>query len=75
MREKREPMENDNVLVELTRVQLDYLCELITQDVALSLMTLGKLSNQTLKDRLQFRINTNKMLLNQLKAFKNNEYS
>lgn len=68
-------MENDNVLVELTRVQLDYLCELITQDVALSLMTLGKLSNQTLKDRLQFRINTNKMLLNQLKAFKNNEYS
>lgn len=63
-------MENSNIEVDLTVAQLDYLLELVTQSVALSLMTLGKLENAKLRSRLELRINTNRALLNQLKAKK-----
>lgn len=63
-------MINENIMLEVTRAQLDYLLELATQDIALSLMTLGRLENTKIRARLELRINSNKTLLHQLKALK-----
>lgn len=60
-----------NISLDVSPAQLDYLLELVTQDVALSLMTLGKLENTKLKARLQLRIDNNRKLLNDLRAKKN----
>jgi hypothetical protein len=56
------------ICLEITAAQLDYLVELVTLDVALSLMKLGKLQVPKIQARLELRTNANKMLLNDLKA-------
>ncbi len=61
-------MENPNI--DLTIGQLDYLLELVTQSVALSLMTLDKLENAKLRSHLELRINTNRAFLTYLRAKK-----
>lgn len=66
-------MENENIILELSISQLDYLIELTTLDVALSLMKVDKLETPKVKTRLELRINHNKTLLQQLKALKQNE--
>lgn len=63
-------MESSTVSLEITSAQLDYLIELTTLDVALSLMKLEKLETPKVKLRLEMRTNANKSLLNQLKALK-----
>lgn len=64
-------MENLNIYIEATPAQLDYLIELITLDLALSMMTRSKLQTQLLKDRLETRIEANRNFFNYLRAKKN----
>jgi hypothetical protein len=64
-------MENENIVLAITPAQLDYLIELTTLDVALSLMKVDKLETPKVKARLELRINANKILLHQLKAKQN----
>lgn len=64
-------MENLNIEIEATPAQLDYLIELITLDLALSMMTRAKLQTPLLKDRLEIRIEANRNFLNYLRAKRN----
>lgn len=59
--------------IEITPEQLEYMIELTTLDVALSMMKRDKLQTQNLKERLNARIDANRQFLNYLKA-KKNEY-
>lgn len=59
--------------IEVTPPQLEYIIELTTLDVALSMMKRDKLQTPALKERLNTRIDANRNFLNMLKA-KKNEY-
>lgn len=64
-------MGNLNIEIETTAAQLDYLIELITLDLALSMMTRSKLQTQLLKVRLEIRIDANRNFFNYLRAKRN----
>lgn len=57
--------------IEITPEQLEYMIELTTLDVALSMMKRDKLQTQNLKERLNARIDSNRRFLNMLKAKRN----
>lgn len=64
-------MDVSRISVEITPEQLEYMIELATVDVALSMMTRSKLKTPALKDRLNARIDANRNFLNMLKVKKN----
>jgi hypothetical protein len=62
-------MENPNEFqLTLTYEQLSLLIELLTQHVALSKMTINKLSVRVLRERLELKANNDLLLLQYLKA-------
>lgn len=61
-------MDVSRISIEITPEQLEYMIELTTLDVALSMMKRDQLQTQNLKERLNARIDANRNFLNMLKA-------
>lgn len=59
-------MENQ-IELELSRANLEYMIDLITLDLALNLMTRNNLTTRGLKERLNARIDANREFLNYLR--------
>lgn len=65
-------MENETKIdLQITLRQLEYIIELTTLDIALTMMKRDKMQTLRFKERLNTRIDTNREFLNYLKAKRN----